>query len=341
MRIIKKFASIKQTPIYLKNLRLYPDLVRKDYDKHLNLSIKFLSKEIPIRLGTMIDTIDHLPYGFVNLSNVHKIRDWYCESFDDILNTDTNNNNQVFSDKLDNIIKRHDPVIMTMAKGIHEYKRQVYYTDQIKHLIQDFLDDFYINRIGIRLLIKQHLKLFEDEKNIEGIVQENMPLKSVITEAYNDAAFLCDRHYDIVPKLKFISEDINISYIRDHLHYVFFELIKNSMGAIGRTYDENNDKNTDLVINLSQTDEIVSIKISDTGKGIALDDIDKIFQYAYSTGSSSLLEEDYDYRTSVPPMEGFGYGLQMSKLYSEYFNGKIKLCSQDGYGTDVFIYLRK
>jgi pyruvate dehydrogenase kinase 2/3/4 len=66
--------------------------------------------------------------------------------------------NTKFADTLEKIKRRHDSVVTTVAQGILEWKRKRQRM-QIDHNIQAFLDRFYMSRIGIRMLIGQHIAL--------------------------------------------------------------------------------------------------------------------------------------------------------------------------------------
>ena len=65
-----------------------------------------------------------------------------------------NDYNQRFAKTLQQIKRRHDGVVTTVAQGILEWKR-VRQRMQIDSTIQSFLDRFYMSRIGIRMLIGQ------------------------------------------------------------------------------------------------------------------------------------------------------------------------------------------
>jgi pyruvate dehydrogenase kinase 2/3/4 len=62
--------------------------------------------------------------------------------------------NKRFTKLLDNIKKRHDPTVTTVAGGVLEWKRKNR-SKIIGSDVQRFLDRFYMSRIGIRFLIGQ------------------------------------------------------------------------------------------------------------------------------------------------------------------------------------------
>lgn len=62
--------------------------------------------------------------------------------------------NRRFTKALDDIKRRHDPTVTTVAQGVLEWKRNKK-TQRIGLDVQAWLDRFYMSRIGIRFLIGQ------------------------------------------------------------------------------------------------------------------------------------------------------------------------------------------
>jgi pyruvate dehydrogenase kinase 2/3/4 len=59
-----------------------------------------------------------------------------------------------FTRLLQNIKTRHDPTVTTVAQGVLEWKRKQG-KGKLDQSIQEWLDRFYLSRIGIRFLIGQ------------------------------------------------------------------------------------------------------------------------------------------------------------------------------------------
>jgi pyruvate dehydrogenase kinase 2/3/4 len=62
--------------------------------------------------------------------------------------------NENFTRVLQTIKKRHDPTVTSVAQGVLEWKRKQK-AGRIGQNIQEWLDRFYLSRIGIRALIGQ------------------------------------------------------------------------------------------------------------------------------------------------------------------------------------------
>lgn len=106
--------------------------------------------------------------------------------------------NEEFTRLLSNIKRRHDPVVTTIAQGILEYKRANKFKE-IDRSIQIFLDRFYMSRIGIRVLIGQHIALnrLEPHPDYVGIICTKTNIHQIATEAIENATFVCEEHYGL------------------------------------------------------------------------------------------------------------------------------------------------
>ena len=266
-----------------------------------------------------------------------------------------------FNDRLAknlNIIKRrHDSVVTTMgmlvlvivltsiAQGILEYKK-ARRRESINKDIQSFLDRFYMSRIGIRMLIGQHIALLTEppREDYVGVICTRTSVPSILREAIDNARFICEDYYGLfdAPKVQLICpEHLNFMYVPGHLAHIAFEVLKNSLRAVVETHGVEKESFPDVKVIVVEGAEDITIKISDEGGGIPRSAMPLVWTYMYTTAESQELEPDFNKSDFKAPMAGFGYGLPISRLYARYFGGDLKLESLDGYGTDCYINLNR
>lgn len=317
-------------------------------------SFIFLSKELPVRLANIMKEFCLLPEPLLRTASVKQVEQWYEQSFEDMLkfqnvDPDSDRTLRKFNETLDTIRNRHSSVVEAMAQGILEMKGDhMEIPAHIEDLIQYFLDRFYLNRISIRMLIHQHLlhftKIDRNRRHIESI-DINCDVKSVVEDAYENARFLCEQYYATAPSCDIechnpcvpATEDntIVIPCVPSHLHHMMFELMKNALRAVVEYHSATNAlPNLKVLICRGRKD--VTIKLSDEGGGIRRSELDKLFNYMYSTAPQPPSPDAAD----TTPLAGYGYGLPVSRLYAKYFNGDLWLSSVDGYGTDAMVSLK-
>jgi pyruvate dehydrogenase kinase 2/3/4 len=256
--------------------------------------------------------------------------------------------NTKFAGLLEKIKRRHDPVVTTVAQGILEYKRKRQRM-QIDHNIQAFLDRFYMSRIGIRMLIGQHIALTDQrthtDPNYVGIICTNTNVRDLAQEAIENARFVCEDHYGLfdAPKVRLVCPpDLNFMYVPGHLSHMLFETLKNSLRAVVETHGADKEEFPVTQVIVSEGREDITIKISDEGGGIPRSSIPLVWTYMYTTvDQTPNLDPDFNKSDFKAPMAGFGYGLPISRLYARYFGGDLKLISMEGYGTDVYLHLNR
>ncbi|KAI8145966.1 mitochondrial branched-chain alpha-ketoacid dehydrogenase kinase-domain-containing protein [Fennellomyces sp. T-0311] len=251
-----------------------------------------------------------------------------------------------FVKTIENIKRRHDPVVTTVAQGILEYKEKCK-TDLIDTDVQQFLDRFYMSRIGIRMLIGQHSALYRlpERKDYVGVICIKTNIKEIAQDAIANARFICEEYYGLfkAPEVQmFCPGDIEFMYVPSHLNHMLFELLKNSLRAVVERFGvDYEDQYPPIKLIIAHGKEDITIKISDEGGGIPRSGIPLVWTYMYTTAEAQELEPEYSRSDFRAPMAGFGYGLPISRLYARYFGGDLKLISMEGYGTDVYLHLNR
>ncbi|GFH07622.1 protein-serine/threonine kinase [Haematococcus lacustris] len=198
-------ALKKQTGVSLKYMQ---DFGANPIERQLTLSAQFLHKELPVRLAHRVAELENLPYGLSARSSILKVRDWYVESFKELRQFQpikSTADELKFTDLLRSIYRRHANVVPVMAKGVAELRREL--VRQQSSLVEmpeihQFLDGFYLSRIGIRILIGQHIALHEPPKsNHIGLICTRCSPVQVAQDAINDARAICLREYGASPEV--------------------------------------------------------------------------------------------------------------------------------------------
>lgn len=315
-------------------------------------SYTFLKKELPVRLSNIMKEINLLPGNLLQMPSVLILQDWYAQSFQDLVayeKSDCGHDTLLhFCQTLKTMQTRHTNVVQTMAQGVLELQESHKVDNQTDMAIQYFLDRFYMSRISMRMLIHQHTLLFEPNAdhntNRIGMIDPQCKLKSVIMEAFQNAAFLCEEYYSCAPDIELKGQTmvrnekgkkvgLSLVYPPPHLYHILFELFKNSMRATVETHSKAHEL-PEIEVLLAKGEHDVSIRISDQGGGIPRHITDHTFHYLVSTAPRPSMTP------TKAPLAGYGYGLPLSRLYARYFHGDLILNSYDGYGTDAVVYLK-
>ncbi|KFQ46732.1 hypothetical protein N333_07677, partial [Nestor notabilis] len=314
-------------------------------------SFMFLRQELPVRLANIMKEISLLPDNLLRTPSVQLVQSWYVQSLQEILDFKDKSSEDLeavhsFTDTVIKIRNRHNDVIPTMAQGAIEYKESFGIDPVTSQNVQYFLDRFYMSRISIRMLLNQHSLLFGGKNNPAhpkhiGSIDPSCNVVEVIRDGYESAKRLCDLYYMSSPEL--ILEELNIKspgqpmqvvYVPSHLYHMVFELFKNAMRA---TMEHHADRciYPPIHVHVTLGNEDLTVKMSDRGGGVPMRKIDRLFNYMYSTAPRPRVET-----SRATPLAGFGYGLPISRLYAQYFQGDLKLYSLEGYGTDAVIYIK-
>ncbi|XP_077218278.1 pyruvate dehydrogenase kinase [Tasmannia lanceolata] len=345
--VVQKWGSMKQTGV---SLRYMMDFGSNPTDKNLLISAQFLHKELPIRIARRAIELETLPYGLSEKPAVLKVRDWYLESFGELRSfpdIKDSSDELAFTQMIKMIKVRHNNVVPAMALGVQQLKKDLNPKVLPGDLeeIHQFLDRFYMSRIGIRMLIGQHVALHDPnpQPGRVGHIHCKMSPMEVAENASEDARAICLREYGSAPDVNIYGDpDFTFPYVSSHLHLMVFELVKNSLRAVQERFMNSDNDVPPVRIIVADGVEDVTIKISDEGGGIPRSGLPKIFTYLYSTAKNPLEEKtDLEGATEGVIMAGYGYGLPISRLYARYFGGDLQIISMEGYGTDAYLHLSR
>ncbi|MBI5155503.1 pyruvate dehydrogenase kinase [Candidatus Poribacteria bacterium] len=335
---LRIYARRRQTPLSLR--QLYDFGAQGDSQQTLLRAAQYLHTELPIRLARMAGDIENLPYGFNQTPSVRRVRDWYVQSFCDVIECPrpaTPEDDGTFTRVLDVIKRRHSTVVSTMALGLQELKTTRGITG-FEIDIHDYLDRFYMLRIGVRMLIGQYVALHTQREGFAGIVCARTEPAAVARESADAALQLCKMTYGCAPKIEIVGKtDLTFTYIPSHLHHMIIELLKNSLRAVVEFHGTEAALPAIKIV-LADGREDVAIKVSDEGGGIPRSGMDKIWTYLYTTAKPPTQAA---HNTDFDLMAGYGYGLPITRLYARYFGGDLQVISMESYGTDAYLHLNR
>lgn len=317
---IKEMQKLTPTSLSVQELLSFPQQTNPE-----ERSFIFLRKQLLIRLANIIFEIECLPKAFRQQPSFAQCQEWYWQSFKDILRFEEVDardisNQQEFTASLQKVVNRHSSVVETMAHAVLEYKHYTNYqapnnNREFNRELTKFLDRFFMSRIGIRLLINQHLALFSSSMdNMEsshqldtykvGAFDRCMNVKTVIEDAYYDAQYLCEKNYFDYdcPELELITKNctnlfgesaFEIGYVPSHLHHICFEVFKNAQRASIENaikLDKVDAEPIKVSITVGETE--ISVKIEDRGGGASNQTARNWFDYLYTTASDPTKNQE-------------------------------------------------
>lgn len=358
----------------------FVDMLRMISMKNSNrikLTSTYIYNELPIRLAQRVKDLNELPYGLSKNHSINKVREWYLQSFMDIVEykqPSVIDEIYKFKEVIEKIHDRHASTLTTMSRGIYELKREGLINDINSPTIQTFLNRFYTNRTELRILLEQYLSFFVEPTNKSchnknmclhytngnkefGIINLECNLIDIINKSIHDVQYICNKNLLDVDTTNIITTNINnikdnwiitLPSLEPYLYFIFFEIIKNSVKAVIEKRDMVCERisykpSVKITINTISSTDII-IKIDDNGIGIKNDNIHKIWYYSFSTSPIDMAKiiEENDF--NITPLSGFGYGLPIADIYMNFLNnstGNIKVSSIYKEGTSVIIFLKK
>lgn len=224
--------------------------------------------------------------------------------------------------------------------------------------IQSPLDDCNRHMIHFNFLCGQlaGLALAQKDPSRVGMVDRDLDLEKCVRFAVDDAKLICSNHYGDCPEVRFDvrwvgceDEPLRISHLGGTTTYIITELMKNALRAtmdahakrnsLGFVTCEDDMPPVKVLIHGKRGCRHATVCITDEGKGIARSHMDLVMSYTYTTAPKPVMEAGPDEEQETSPLAGYGYGLPMSRQYARCFGGDLVLQSQEGFGTNAYLYV--
>ncbi|KAL1747237.1 branched-chain alpha-ketoacid dehydrogenase [Schizophyllum fasciatum] len=389
---LEAYASKETKRLTLRQLVFFG---RSMNPERLLTSANYVRTELPVRIAHRIRDLQALPYVVVTqegIARVYEARRRAADYHTPSLNRHrfrkyppitTLEENDIFCRFLAGLLNDHATVIPLLSLGL---------SLSSPYMSPDALDAFMkrmlVSRISRRVLAEHHIaltnnfnghRLYARDPHV-GVIFTGL---SVARSVEHCAKLLRRRPSERGwPEVRVDGHmDTKFAYIREHLEYVVFELLKNSMRATIETHPSDTRHFPPIHATIVAGEHDVGIRISDQGGGLLtphtrVSSPADLFSFSHVRNGVRLesgrigalralgaspqgvwattreqrgdtgddVEDapaDPEQRGGVAPHPRIGIGLPMSKIFATYFGGSLDMVSLDGWGTDAYLRLPK
>ncbi|KAK9462687.1 uncharacterized protein V1516DRAFT_662722 [Lipomyces oligophaga] len=372
--VIMRYARRAASPVSLRQFAFFG---RRLTAEKILQSANFVREELPTRLAYRLQDMQELPYSVLRNQHISKIYELYHASFNHLRRFPilrTLEDNDKFCELLQHLLLEHTGVIPNVVMSAIEVS-SLMDRDQL----DEFLASLLSSRISRRVLTEQHITMTNSFKkypnslnssNQVGQVFLECKAADVLDQCASLARSLLSSSYDIsaMPKLE-LEGDIytTFAFIESHLRYMVGEILRNIFQAAALLSLQTGTAPSPLQVTICDGPQHIVFRFSDHSGGIPEEAQNDLFSFGKdikNTDRQVLLERlqkspmdelegsqthfsetsrvsSLHSLTTRPPDLKLGMGFPMSKIYAEFWGGKIAVRSMNGYGTDTFLHISK
>lgn len=290
--VLMKYSRKKPHPVSLRQLAGYGKALTK---QKILASANFVRLELPIRLAMRIRDLQTLPFGVVNNFHLAQIYESYYHLFNafrKIPNITTTAENEKFCEDISNLLDQHVFNLSHLMMGALE-------VSILESLPQAELDAFMSlmlrSRISRRVIVEEHLSLTEIyrkhpyQRKPSDYIGEIFHLCNaaehfrMVNELVKDSTLKAFPKRELMPDL-ILEGDTSASFpfMVPHLHYLFGEILRNSVEATIKTHGHTNKKLPPIRVTIIDSKKLVTFRISDQGGGINHEKLKSIWSFGKS-----------------------------------------------------------
>ena len=354
---VEKYAAVTTNKVTMKQLLAFG---RNINERKILKSANLVRDELVTRLAHRILDFQKLPFIVGTNPRIEHAYSRYCDAFDSLRKLppiDTLSSNTSFCQLLRSLLKEHMTVIPSLSGGMMECSR---FVPPIQ--MDQFMNNMLRTRIGRRVLAEQHISLSDEyvkngsqfDRHLKvGIVDNTCRVEQFMKKCSKLAsdAIKKELNIDKVPHITSEGDHTaSFMYIPDHIEYIMFEILKNAL-----RYQIMNAKENEPVVVLSkESSGSITFRVSDQGGGFDKKVLPQDFpsklwsfshQYNVSDPENGLrrYNESTEFKlagkVNDPENCRFKLGLQLSRIFANYWGGEVQVCTMYGYGTDVYVRL--
>ncbi|CEG48513.1 mitochondrial pyruvate dehydrogenase kinase [Plasmopara halstedii] len=306
-------------------------------------SAQLLHHEVPIRIARRIVDLENLPDELPQAAPIVSLREQLLDSFDRLISCPLPVNlasEHEFMELHRNLRKQHASMHGNIAQAVQalDYEPQG---------LSESLDDFYNSRIGIRMLVDQHVAAQAPRVGFSGIVNdETSPVQIARDIVRKVRPLWLDRlQGDKLPEIIVSgNENATYRYIPQHIEIILSEVLKNAVrNSVMGAKKAGAQSPSPVNVLISGGPHGVCVKVSDLGGGTTRQEANALANYYQKATSPSTF--GYDPVADVLETRASGldfsdsFGLRIAQLYAKYFGGELAIMPMEGHGVDTYIYM--
>ncbi|CAJ1418714.1 unnamed protein product [Effrenium voratum] len=309
---------------------------------------RWIQEEMPVRLAHRLGDYLQLPFVVVCNSRFQEVFRLFLNAFEELVDStlvQDAKSAEDFAVLLRQLLRGHENTVHMLQEGHAELHAL------LEGLVEldAFLDQTCFTRIGNRVLAEHFLAVHEARRStgeladFVGVVDPKCSPVEIVRELSGSLAELCGDLYGERMEVNLEGElDTTLSFVPEHLRFILQEVLKNSFRA---TLDRHLPQQPPPVtVEVLKGTFDVTIKVSDRGGGMRLEELRQAWSYGYSGAKKDpdAPKDDFQGLCGLDPastrrLSGYGFGLPLSRVYARYFGGDIHVQSMHGYGTDVYL----
>jgi pyruvate dehydrogenase kinase 2/3/4 len=322
-------------------------------------SANYVREELPVRLAHRIRDFQRLPFIVVTNPHIASLYALYWAAFEELRRVPeirTLADNDAYCTRLSRLLQEHRIAIPQLALGVREASAH-------------FNPDAFVNaalrgRISRRVLAEQHIALThqyaesltspqpnvahpsssgshrQERPRFIGLIDTACDIPSLVRQCAESAAEATEKEMSrpCPPVLIEGETTLTIPCHPEHLSYVLHELLRNACRHTLLAHPDSEAELPPIVVTLCASPGDVVIRVSDRGGGIK-GDTSRCFAFGGAGVGQAWKVPGMEAKVGDKIPEGvhLGVGLPISRVYMEYWGGRLELRSLVGWGTDAYV----